>query len=102
MAVVYANNSNFDKTVERGLTLIDFYAEWCGPCKMIAPVLEELASSENLNVVKINVDSERELAEKYNIMSIPTLMIFKDGNAVSTKMGFQSKEMLTNWINENK
>lgn len=74
---------------------VDFYADWCGPCKMVAPVVEELAS-ENTDVkfIKVNVDDSPELAERYQVMSIPTLIAFKNGTPASQTMGFQAKESL--------
>ena len=76
--------------------LIDFWATWCGPCKMIAPVIKELAEDykDTLKVGKVNVDSEGELAVKYGVMSIPTLLLFKDGEVVKKSIGFMTKEQL--------
>lgn len=73
--------------------LVDFWASWCGPCKMIAPAVEEIAQSHpEIKVCKINVDDEGELSIRYGVMSIPTLMIFKDGEAVQTAVGYRPKE----------
>ncbi len=76
--------------------LVDFWAEWCGPCRMMAPVLDEVANElgETLKVVKVNVDEEGELAQRYGVMSIPTLVVFKGGEAVETTVGFQHKKEL--------
>jgi len=76
--------------------LVDFWAEWCGPCRMVAPVLEEVNAElgEKLKIVKVNVDEEGELAQRYGVMSIPTLIVFKDGEAVETSVGFQPKKDL--------
>jgi len=76
--------------------LVDFWAEWCGPCRMVAPVVEEVSNElgDKLKVVKVNVDEEGELAQKYGVMSIPTLMVFKGGEAVETTVGFQPKKDL--------
>ncbi len=76
--------------------LVDFWAEWCGPCRMVAPVLEELSGEMEgqLKVVKVNVDEESSLAGEYGIMSIPTMMLFKDGESVATMVGFSPKQEL--------
>lgn len=80
--------------------LVDFWAEWCGPCKMIAPILEELAEEygERLKICKIDVDSHAETAKKYSVRGIPTLIIYKDGNAEATKVGALSKSQLKDFI----
>ena len=79
---------------------VDFWAEWCGPCRMVGPVLEELSQEYNgsVNFVKVNVDQNNDLAQKYNVFSIPTLAIFKDGNAVSQKVGAASKKSFKTMI----
>ncbi|MEZ5706188.1 MAG: thioredoxin TrxA [Burkholderiaceae bacterium] len=83
-------------------TLVDFWAEWCGPCKMIAPILDEIASSYNgkLNIAKINVDDNRDVPAKYGIRGIPTLIMFKDGQLAATKVGAMSKAQLTAFIDQ--
>lgn len=82
--------------------LIDFWAEWCGPCKAVAPILEELAAhyGDRLCVAKINVDTEREIPTKFGIRNIPTLMLFKNGEVVATKVGAQSKTQLIAFIDQ--
>ena len=80
-----------DLTKLEGVYLIDFYADWCGPCKMLGQVLETM---EDLNIIKINVDEEEELAKRYKIMSIPNLLIIKDGEIKKQLIGFRSKEEL--------
>ena len=82
------------------LVIIDFSAEWCGPCKMIAPVLEQLSEEleGKVKIIKVDVDVEQQLAQKYNVMSIPTLLLFKDGNVLGQVVGFQSKAMLEKFI----
>ncbi len=75
--------------------LVDFYADWCGPCKMLSPILDTVAKeATNAKVVKVNVDEERELAQQYNVMSIPTLVILKQGKLVAQSAGLQSKEAI--------
>ena len=83
--------------------LVDFWAEWCGPCKMIAPILEEVASEfeGKLTVGKLNVDENNETPPKYGIRGIPTLLLFKGGNVAATKVGALSKAQLTEFLNEN-
>ncbi|MDO9535029.1 MAG: thioredoxin [Bacillota bacterium] len=83
--------------------LVDFWAPWCGPCKMVAPVLEELAGDYEgrLKVVKVNVDENAGTASRYSIMSIPTMMLFKNGDAVETIVGFRKKEDLSGIIDKN-
>ena len=99
------NNETFTSEVleQTKLVLVDFWAEWCGPCKQIAPTLEELAEkySENLSVCKVDDDSNRELALQYNVRSIPSLMIFKNGEMVATLIGAVSLEELGDLVTRN-
>lgn len=88
---------NFEELVTKntGLALVDFWATWCGPCMMEAPVIEELANElDDVTVGKINVDTESDLAMMYGVMSIPTIMLFKNGECVHTSVGYRSKEEL--------
>ena len=85
MAVIKLTAQNFEQEVVNSEkpVLVDFYADWCGPCKMMAPVVEEIAEEkEDAKVCKLNIDEEMEIAQKYGVMSIPTLMVFKDGKVV--------------------
>ena len=97
-------DSNFESEVLKSEipVLIDFWAEWCGPCKAIAPSLEELSEemSNKLKVVKINVDENPSTSQEYSIRSIPALMIFKDGEKISEKMGALPKSALESWIKD--
>ena len=80
--------------------LVDYWAAWCGPCKMIAPILEELATefAGQVKIAKVNVDENQETAAKFNIRGIPTLMLFKDGQVAATKVGALSKSQLSDWL----
>jgi thioredoxin 1 len=100
MAIVNVSDDSFKAEVESGGTvLVDFWAPWCGPCKMIAPVLEELDKEvSNLKIAKVNVDDNPESASRFGVMSIPTLIVFKDGQPVDKVVGFQSKDALKNVI----
>ncbi|WP_163539734.1 thioredoxin [Gracilibacillus sp. YIM 98692] len=102
MAIVNATDSNFSTEIGEGLVLADFWATWCGPCKMIAPVLEEIDGelSDQVKIVKLDVDENQETAGKYGVMSIPTLLLFKDGEVVEQVVGYQPKEALVEIINK--
>ena len=101
MAITNVTDQNFDAETKEGLVLADFWAACCGPCKMIAPVLEELdvELGDKVKIVKLDVDENPETAGKFGIMSIPTLLLFKDGEVVDKMIGFQPKEALAERIN---
>ena len=103
--ILHVTDDSFEKEVLQsdGAVLVDYWAEWCGPCKMIAPVLEEVASeySGKLTVAKLNIDDNPNTPPKYGIRGIPTLMLFKDGNVEATKVGAVSKSQLTAFIDGN-
>ncbi|MBP1964802.1 thioredoxin [Paenibacillus aceris] len=96
MSVNQISDATFQNETGAGTVLVDFWAPWCGPCKMIAPILDELSTEigAKAKIVKINVDDNPESAAKYNVMSIPTLLVFKDGQVVNQLVGVQSKEKL--------
>lgn len=100
MAIVKGTDATFSNEIEQGLVLVDFWATWCGPCKMIAPVLEEIDAEigDTLKIVKLDVDQNQATAAEYQVMSIPTLLLFKDGNVVDKTVGFQPKEALQAFI----
>lgn len=102
MAIVNVTDQNFSEETSSGVVLADFWAPWCGPCKMVAPVLEELDSDmgDNLKIAKLNVDENQGTASDYGVMSIPTLILFKDGEVVDKVVGFQPKEKLAELINK--
>ena len=102
MAVGKVSDATFETEVLKatGPVVVDFWAEWCGPCKMIGPALEEIAGSlgDKVKIVKLNVDENPQTATKYGIMSIPTLMLFKDGKRASQQVGAAPKQKLEQWI----
>lgn len=96
MAITNVSDQTFATETATGVVLADFWAPWCGPCKMIAPVLEELDAEmgDKVKIVKLDVDENQETAGKFGVMSIPTLLVFKDGEIVDKVVGFQPKEAL--------
>ncbi|MBQ9700226.1 MAG: thioredoxin [Lachnospiraceae bacterium] len=102
MSEITITKSNFDQEVLKSdmPILVDFWATWCGPCKMIAPVLSELATkhADKLKVGKVNVDENMELAQQYRVASIPTLLYFKDGELVKQTMGFMPLAEIEQWL----
>ena len=105
MSIKQVSNDSFDADVLKAEApvLVDYWAEWCGPCKMIAPILDEVSRdyAEKLNVAKVNVDENQEIASKYGIRGIPTLMLFRNGAVVATKVGALSKSQLTAFLDRN-
>ena len=93
------NSKNFNETVQEGLVLVDFYADWCGPCKMIAPILNDVQEEmeDKVKIVKVDVDADGDLAQRFDVMSIPTLILFKDGKPVN-RTGFLPKPALIKFI----
>ncbi len=99
--IVELTDSDFQKEVldYKGLVLVDFWAPWCGPCRVLGPIIEELANErEDVKVCKMNVDQNNETAQTYGIMGIPTVILFKDGEVVDTKVGMNVKEEYTSAI----
>ena len=93
--------AEFDSAIKEGIVLVDFFATWCGPCKMLSPVLEEVANENpNIAVLKIDVDEVGELAARYGIQAIPTLFLLKDGKIVNKGMGYLNKNQLTDFVNK--
>ena len=102
--IKHVSDATFDADVLKSTTpvLVDYWAEWCGPCKMIAPILDEVATgyAGKLQIAKMNVDENRDIPAKFGIRGIPTLMIFKDGELAATKVGAMSKSQLTAFIDQ--
>ncbi len=95
--------NDFKEQVKDGIVLVDFFATWCGPCKMQSPILEEIKEDRSdIKIMKVDVDQETELAREYGVMSIPTLILFKDGKEVAKNVGFMPKEVLIQWINDHR
>ena len=105
MATKAITDESFEKDVLKAdkPTLVDFWAEWCGPCKQIGPILEELSNQyENkLKIFKINIDENPQIPQKYGVRGIPTLMLFKDGNLIDSKVGSLPKSALESWLTQN-
>jgi len=93
---VALNKDNFEETIKSGVTLVDFWAEWCGPCQMMLPILDQFSASMEgkMTVAKVNVDESPEVAGQFRVMSIPTLIVFKDGEPVETMVGVQQADQL--------
>jgi len=98
MSIINLTSANFDAAIANGTTLVDFWAAWCMPCKMVAPVIEELASEYEgtVTVAKVDVDSESAIAARFGIMGIPTVLLFKDGAEVKRFVGVQPKNVYEN------
>ena len=92
MALLHLEEEKLEDVVKCGVVIVDFFATWCGPCKMLSPVLDSLADS--LDIVKVDVDKHDDLARKYGVMSVPTLIFFKDGVEVSKHIGFIPEEKI--------
>jgi len=101
-AIKNCNENDFENEVLKSNlpVIVDFWAEWCGPCKMLTPILEELSNEmkNEINVVKVNLDENQDLAMKYSIRSIPTLLLFNEGNLVDTKVGLLPKSEIVTWF----
>ena len=103
MAVIHFSKEGFDKAVAQGSPmLVDFWASWCGPCKMLAPVLEETAQElqGKVEIVKVDVDQDASLAAKFRIMSVPTMILFRNGEAIQKISGFQPKPQLVSFLKQ--
>ena len=98
MAVIYASASDFEAKTSEGTVLLDFYADWCAPCRMLGPVLEQIAEEhEDIKVVKVNVDENQQLAQDFGVRGIPALFVLKEGKNVANRAGFMPKDALVDW-----
>lgn len=97
------NSNEFRNEISEGLVLVDFFATWCGPCKMLAPVLEDLSEEmgEKVKIIKVDIDESADLADEFRISSVPTMMLFKDNKVVDTLVGFLPKEKIQQVIEAN-
>lgn len=100
--IKHLDDSNFESVVENGVTLVDFYADWCGPCRMIAPIIEDIASemSGKITVAKLDIESAQNTTAKFNVTSIPTIILFKGGEEVNRVVGVRDKDAFLEMINE--
>ena len=90
--MIKLDKENFDEVIKEGRVLVDFYADWCGPCRMLAPVLEEISNENIIKIVKVNVDNHEDIARRYGVMSIPTLLVFEKGKVVKQSIGYIEKD----------
>lgn len=98
METITVTKENFKEVIQDKTILLDFWAAWCGPCRMLGPVLEQLAKEEGIAVGKVNVDEQEELSAAFNISSIPALFLVKDGKVVNKTVGYQSLEQLKEFV----
>ena len=99
MAVLHASNETFYDLIKDGLVIVDMFATWCGPCKMLGPVVEELATKhEDIKFVKVDVDECDVIAKNYGVMSVPTLIKFQDGKEIDKKIGYMNIDDFENWL----
>ena len=95
-------DQEFDEIIKEDLVLVDFYATWCGPCRMLSPILDEVLKETNITLLKVDVDKNEMIAKRYGIMSIPTMILFKNGEIVEKRVGMTSKDELNKRKNEKK
>lgn len=103
MLIHLGNEQQFEEIIKEGIVLVDFFATWCGPCKMLSPELEKLADEDkDITVIKVDVDEFNHLAATYDVRAVPTLILFKDGKAITKGMGFKPLASLKQFVNQAK
>ncbi len=98
MSVIHLENENFEELIKNKKVVVDFYATWCGPCKMFGPVFEKVSNESSITFIKIDVDAHEDIARKYGIMSIPTVVLLNNGEVEKKHMGFMTEEELKKFI----
>jgi len=97
--MIHLKDEVFDELIQEGTVVVDFYADWCGPCRMLGPILEEISEERSdIKIIKVNTEEHEELAMKYGVMSIPNLKLFQDGKLIDSRIGFLTKDALEDWI----
>lgn len=96
----HITSNNFDEKIKKDRVLVDFHATWCGPCKMLGLVLEKFDDENIVPILKLDVDEAKDVAEKYKVFTIPTLIIFENGKEIKRKVGYQSLDELRKWVND--
>ncbi len=96
----HITSNDFDEKIKKDRVLVDFYATWCGPCKMLGLVLEKFDDENIVPILKLDVDEAKDVAEKYKVFTIPTLIIFENGKEIKRKVGYQSLDELRKWVND--
>ena len=101
--VKIVNSKEFNEEIKEGIVFVDFFANWCGPCKMLSPIVDEVSDElKDIKFIKVDVDESGDIASSLGIMSIPTLVIYKDGKLINKTMGLMSKSNLIDFINQNR